>query len=497
MRSTEVRAQPPWRPDMRPVLNIQRKILIGLFVPAVCLFLLTGYSYSNLRLIEQRMEVLGRIDGVGTSIMELRRHGKLFLFYGEQREYDAALSLARETAGLLAEVKSALLFTEPRAMLDALLTQLQRYETGLAKVLAASSEGAADLLRLKSDAHMASMDLEERVMELSTAVRERISLISETLRLQLLTAALGVAALFAALGYFITAHVVRPLKIIERTTKQIGSGNFTPVPLRGARDEIRDLQEAFNTMVCELENRQGQLVRSQKLSSIGTLSAGIAHQVNNPLNNISLAAQAMRAHVQEPSSRVFAKALENIEKETDRARDIVRGLLDFARQSEFSPRNVRLKTVVGNAVRFASTQLPPGVRIDVDIPGECKLHIDPQRMSEALLNIIINGIQAIGAGPGKVSIHLGENPPEGMIRLLVEDSGSGIAPADLPHIFDPFFTRKEVGKGTGLGLSVGYGIVEECGGRIRAESEPGKGTRFILDLPLAAAEQPCDAGARP
>ncbi len=469
--------------SMRPVLNIQRKILIGLLVPAFCLIILTGYSYSNLLLIEQRIEVLGVIDKAELSVMELRRRGKMFLFYGDRADYEAVLASAAEAADLLRTVMTGLVFSEPKDMTGALMLRLEQY-LGSIETVRNAAQGD-DALLLKSEAHRISMDLEEDILLLSAAVRERVGLISETLRLQLLAAAFGVAALFVMLGWYITKHVLRPLKVVERTTRQIGEGNFTPVPLRGTRDEIRDLQEAFNTMVCELKKRQEQLVQSQKLSSIGTLSAGIAHQVNNPLNNISLSAQMMRQYDRDPSSPAFQKALANIEKETERARDIVRGLLDFARQAEFSPRRIRLKTVVDNAVRFASTQLPPGVTVRADVPGGCVLYLDPQRMSEALLNIIINGIQAVGDGPGEVVISLAGESPEGMVTLVVADTGSGIEAADLPHIFDPFFTRKEVGKGTGLGLSIGYGIIEECNGRVRVESEPGKGARFFIDLPLA------------
>jgi signal transduction histidine kinase len=105
-------------------------------------------------------------------------------------------------------------------------------------------------------------------------------------------------------------------------------------------------------------------------------------------------------------------------------------------------------------------------------------------MSEALLNIISNGVQAIGDRPGKVRVTLDAKPPKGMVTLLVEDSGCGIPPEHLQRIFDPFFTSKEVGRGTGLGLSIGYGIIEECGGGVRVESRPGQGSRFFIDLPL-------------
>jgi len=244
------------------------------------------------------------------------------------------------------------------------------------------------------------------------------------------------------------------------------------------------VQEAFNRMVQELEKRQDQLVQAQKLSSIGTLSAGIAHQVNNPLNNISTSAQILRDVLKDGTDPFGMKMLDNIENETARARDIVRGLLEFARHTELSVRIVPLRDVVNKAVQLVSSQVPPGVTVNVDVQGDIELELDPQRMGEVLLNLILNAIQAIETLPGEISLYMGKEPPERMVTLVVEDTGKGIAENDLPHIFDPFFTRKEVGKGTGLGLSVAYGIIEEFKGRIRAESEVGVGTRFLIDLPL-------------
>ena len=469
-------------------LNIRRKILIGLMAPAVCLAVLAGFSYSNLLLIERRIQVLGQIDEVEHSLLELRRLARFFLFYGADDEYGSVLESIATGTGLLEQVKTGLVFSEPKNMVDDLIHWLELYRESIVAVQAARSDAGADLLFLENEAQRLSMGLEEQVLSLSGAVRERIGYISESLRGQLLAATLAVASLLTVGAFFIHSQVLKPLKTIERTTRKIAQGNFTPVPVRKNRDEIRELQEAFNSMVSELRNRQEQLVQAQKLSSIGTLSAGIAHQVNNPLNNIYLSAQFLRGQMKCEADLAELKALDNIDNETRRARDIVRGLLDFARQSEFSLRRIRLKTVVENAVRFASSQLPPTIRIESKIPGDLILELDPQRMSGALLNIIMNGIQSMGAGPGEMRVYLGDPPDDDTVTLVIEDSGSGIAPEDVPHIFDPFFTRKEIGKGTGLGLSITYGIIEECRGTVRVESVVGKGTRFFIQLPRSDKE---------
>jgi len=327
-------------------------------------------------------------------------------------------------------------------------------------------------------------DLVDLAQQISALERNNILNINKHLRSQLVFSIMGVSILFLIIFYIVSTRVLKPLKIIELTTMQIARGNFQPLEVRKANDEIRQVQEAFNRMVQELEKRQDQLVQAQKLSSIGTLSAGIAHQVNNPLNNISTSAQILRDVLKDGTDPFGMKMLDNIENETARARDIVRGLLEFARHTELSVRIVPLRDVVNKAVQLVSSQVPPGVTVNVDVQGDIELELDPQRMGEVLLNLILNAIQAIETLPGEISLYMGKEPPERMVTLVVEDTGKGIAENDLPHIFDPFFTRKEVGKGTGLGLSVAYGIIEEFKGRIRAESEVGVGTRFLIDLPL-------------
>ena len=468
---------------MKLHLTIRKKIFLGLFFPTVCLGVLAAISYSNLLRIENRIQVLGRFNEIEQAVMETRREGKNYMFFGNEASYRKTLAGVDINRAMLHEARGHLLFAGPQAMSDNLLVRLDDYAAAMRWVHNATADNP-DMLVKKSEAHHISMLLEEQVMRLSAAVRTNLGVISSTLRAQLAGAALAVATLFSLLWYFISVHVLKPLRHIEDTTRQIARGEFKPIPLRQTRDEIQDLQAAFNSMVTELEQRQEQLIQSQKLSSIGTLSAGIAHQINNPLNNISLLAQMLRGKLESMGNASVTKVLGNMEEETERARDIVNGLLDFSRQSNFSPRRVRLRTVTNTAERLVAAQVPPRIQIVNDVAEESWVEVDPIRMSEVVLNIIINAIQAIGDAPGEVRLFLSPNPKLGQVELIIKDTGPGIAPEDIPHIFDPFFTRKAVGKGTGLGLAIGYGIIEECKGTVRVESSPGCGASFFISLPL-------------
>jgi signal transduction histidine kinase len=289
-----------------------------------------------------------------------------------------------------------------------------------------------------------------------------------------------------ALVVFVSKAILGPLGRVQEATRSIARGTFVPLAVREDGDEIQQVFVALNSMVEELKKRQTQLVQAQKLSSIGTLASGIAHQLNNPLNNISTSAQILAEET--GGQNDFAdKMMRNITQETLRARDIVKGLLEFSRHKDFAPAPCNLREVLESAVRLVSGQLGPRIAVDIRVPDDVTLYLDRQRFQEALLNLIINSIQAIGDADGAITITTSREA--GHKVLTISDNGPGMSPDTLQRIFDPFFSTKEVGQGTGLGLYIVYGIIEEHQGTIRVDSAPGKGTSFIIRLPLEAEEK--------
>jgi len=215
------------------------------------------------------------------------------------------------------------------------------------------------------------------------------------------------------------------------------------------------------------------------------LTSGVAHQLNNPLNNISTSCQILMEEGTEADPVFTRKLLGNIDQEVARARDIVKGLLEFSRAKEFELKPTVLAEVVERSVRLVSSQVPAGVEILREVPPKLVLPMDAQRMQEVFINLFINALQAIKGCSGRITISARPDPERGQVVVTVADTGIGIGPEDLARIFDPFFTTKEVGKGTGLGLSIVFGIVEQHQGEITVESAPGQGASFILRLPLS------------
>jgi len=231
----------------------------------------------------------------------------------------------------------------------------------------------------------------------------------------------------------------------------------------------------------ELEQR---LVQADKLTSIGLLAAGVAHEVNTPLAVISTYAQMLAKQVAEDSQKSLI--LDKIAKQTFRASEIVNSLLNFSRTSSTSFGNVTLNRVIQETLSLLEHQLQKaGVQIVTDLESELPaVYGNAGKLQQVFLNLFLNARDAMPGG-GKLDVRTWSDGA--VARIEVGDTGEGIAPENLMRIYDPFFTTKAARKGTGLGLSVSYGIMQEHGGAIEVENRRTGGALFRLELPLAAA----------
>jgi signal transduction histidine kinase len=229
----------------------------------------------------------------------------------------------------------------------------------------------------------------------------------------------------------------------------------------------------------ELERR---LVQADKLSSIGLLAAGVAHEVNTPLAVISTYAQMLAKQISEDEQK--SKLLDKIAKQTFRASEIVNSLLSFSRTSPTEFVEVDVSKVIQETLNLVEHQLKKsGVEVKLDAPPAlAAVKGNAGKLQQVFLNLFLNARDAMDAG-GTLTIHV--RAENGFARIDVTDTGQGIAPEHLERIYDPFFTTKAARKGTGLGLSVTYGIVREHGGTIEVDSRLGAGSRFRVELPLA------------
>jgi two-component system NtrC family sensor kinase len=281
----------------------------------------------------------------------------------------------------------------------------------------------------------------------------------------------------------------------ERTFRVTVSG------LRVAEEEEEEEEElvifeeltAYRRMAERQRELEAQLLQAEKLSALGVLVSGVAHELNNPLAVVLGRAQLLlRGELDERTRR----ALETVQIQADRMKRIIQHLLTVARKSPPERRWVDLNALLRETVELRVYQMRVNnIEVRWDLDGALpQIFADPHQLGQVFLNLVTNAEQAMAGRSGTLTIgteRIGE-----AIRVRVADTGSGIAPEHLPRIFDPFFTTKPVGRGTGLGLSVSYGIVAGHGGRIWAESRPGHGAVFFVELPLVT-EGPAESAEGP
>ncbi|MEK7196192.1 MAG: ATP-binding protein, partial [Nitrospirota bacterium] len=285
-------------------------------------------------------------------------------------------------------------------------------------------------------------------------------------------------------GQYLSRMVVRPLKQVENSMQRIAEGKFDTLSIESPDREIVSLSNAFSKMMKELELRQMKvIIQSEKLISLGTMVSGITHQLNNPLSNISTSCQILHEEIEEADIKYKRELLEQIEGQVERAKTMVHSLLEFARKKEFKTEPLPLKDLIDNTLKLLQGDIPTNVEIGTDIPEDVWIIADKQRIQQALLNIIKNGIDAI-PDEGQVFISATENNETKIVEIKIQDTGTGIEPEHIATIFEPFFTTKGEEKGSGLGLFVAREIIEEHSGIIEVDSAPNRGTTFSIKLPL-------------
>ena len=246
----------------------------------------------------------------------------------------------------------------------------------------------------------------------------------------------------------------------------------------------RQLQESHQ----ELAAAQQRLVHSERMASMGQLSAGVAHEINNPLGTVLLYSHMLLKRVKEEDEN--RKDLEMIVSEAARCKNIVRGLLDFARQSRVTKAPAYLPELVEAIMAIMKPRAEvAGVELTAEVdPAVPVMIIDADQVKQMLVNLVRNGIEAVQHDHGQVSLTARLLDSADTVQICITDNGSGIPQENIPRLFTPFFTTKEMGKGTGLGLAIAYGIVKMHFGDITVQSDPEAGTTFAISLPVGKPE---------
>lgn len=480
---------------MRFDSGIAGKITLGYYFVGAVILALSGFTFFELRQLEEASRSGERVGAFLTAVLQAGRLEKDYLLEGDVEALQTAVQHGKAAARLLDQHPSDFspvlgpgALAALRADLGGYVDSLQRLaEPGLerrtAEPLPAHGRAVGQDLIGTAEAMVAS----ERRLRQASLGRSRLALL------------VGVFALVvagAATARLLSRRVVRPLQQLEISMDSVAAGRLGQVAIDSRDREIVSLTRAFNRVLDELESKHAHLVRSQKLAALGTMLSGVAHELNNPLSNISTSCQILDEEIADPDLAYKRDLLAQIDEQVERARLIVRSLLEFARERPSRKERLVLAEVVEETLRFVRGEIPKGLQLHTEIPADLIVLADKQRLQQAMLNLIKNAAEAAGRG-GEIAI--GAERAAGAwsqarcaermdaVEIRIRDSGPGIESHILPRIFDPFFTTKEVGRGSGLGLAIVHEIIEEHQGCILAESEPGRGTVFRIRLPLAPA----------
>ena len=307
--------------------------------------------------------------------------------------------------------------------------------------------------------------------------------------------ALVLAAGVAASLVLLYKKLSRPLYELRAATARVADGDFTVEVTASGSGETAKVATDFNAMVRRLREASMRLANVDKLASVGTLAAGVAHEINNPLSFVTANLEYVEGELQrlqglDPDrAAILLEAIGDARQGAERVRAIVRDMRLFGGHREEAPRSIDVRPLIESSINLASSHLLHKARLVRDIAQVPNVLGSQQRLGQVFLNLLMNAAQSISVGSGDTNvIQVRTRLERGHVVVEIIDTGEGIPPENMKRLFDPFFTTKPVGEGTGLGLSICHGIVTALGGTMEVESELGAGSAFRVLLPVAPAD---------
>lgn len=517
-------------------MSLKKKIILSFLISSCILAIFALAAFINFIEIKKEIRYLELSDTIRSKTLQLRRHEKNFFLYGDPAESSNVHAYVKELRGIIGPAMSVY---NNKTMAELLLkldeysrmfTNIERRKSEFEKEFEAlkpylkdksvivpliestilerplvSAEAIRKLFPERPD-NPAAASLEKLSIEINSLRKDGeeiltlsknldISVRANTERAISLSEKAGIILfpLFFIVGlatlYIISQSVVQRLRIITDGIEKTGKGDFRSLTLDSGDDEVGRLIKAFNSMEDnliardeELRKKSEELLQSRKLASIGTLASGVAHELNNPLSNIYLAAQVLNKDIEKKDLPPLIKeTVSDIFSQTIRMKRIVSDLLAFARDKSPELKPVDIPALITNVLmNMPALCGMSAVKVNLNAPDMVETLADMAMLEQVFINLFANAVDAM-KGEGALGIDV--STAGGEIVIRISDAGSGIPPENISRIFDPFFSTKE--KGTGLGLAIVYNIIEKHKGRITVESGLNKGTAFTITLPGA------------
>ena len=463
------------------MLTIRQRTIIAAVSQAVLICIIGAFVYFSFRTIVSKLRGIEIIDDLNISVLEMRMAEKNFFLYKDNSAINELVYLGEEEYKGIQREKMYISSSLGEKTYNELEAMIKQY-VELANSIKMTPEVTAEQeTTFRSVGHQLTRLFELLLKRERTNVNYIINTGVFTL-----IGSLGFLLLFQLIMWrYFSRLIIQELAAMEPLITKVSEGRFHEVAVTRItpHNEVGIAIQAIADMARELEKREGELLQSEKLASLGVLTSGVVHELGNPLNNISLMAQTYLSLYDMLGAEEKKTFMGDILNQSERIRKIMQNLLDFSRQKQQELEEHDAGSLVEISIGLVINHMKLA---DVDlhkdiVPDLPPVFVDAPQIEQVLINLFVNAIQAMPGG-GDIFVEVSHDRESDAVLIKVRDTGKGIPKDVLPYVFDPFFSTKGT-KGTGLGLSVSYGILRQNKGEITVESQEGQGTTFTVKLP--------------
>ncbi len=462
-------------------MKISKKIYLTTFVNLGLIVVIGMFAIFSFNQISTKFKFTIIADKLNASFLEMRLLEKNYFLYNDKGGLLEIQEKAAETSITLNQMRADII----KAVGKEKFLHMQKLLQDYSRMVALGIKNNKNDAWTKREIRLVGQKLKSYSENVTALERQHVwDIITKTS--MVMRHSLWIIMIFAFIfSLFIVRSIRQPLHRIVALTKRISKGNFQKIKTKPPANEMGAVIIAINSMAEELSKREKAIVQSRRLASIGVLVAGVAHELNNPLNNIAIIAQTYNEVYDKLDKEQHIDFMAQVEEQVERLQKIIKNLLEFSK-----PKEPKLAEKDLNEVFMHSLELVQNVMTVANVQTRLKLadslpaiYIDEHQFQQVLVNMMINATQAMSSG-GELTVTTSFIKDKESVEISIADNGNGIAPEFLDHIFDPFFSTKE-DSGTGLGLWVSYGIVKKHKGRIKVKSTVGQGTTFTIIMPTS------------
>jgi two-component system NtrC family sensor kinase len=484
--------------------SLVSKITTSYGLSKIALLIFVAVVIADLHYLQTQIVEGEAVNDFFTTTQEIRFDEKNLFLYHHSSDYDklqgqlkTAENILSENQRVFSEIASDTELKKVNTLLDDYRQQLEQY-MGLSE---------SDRLGMQDKIRVTGHAITELIRDFNQRIRVVLTETTQVAARTLMIASVTVILLGILSAMFMVRRVVRPLRDLEKQLDELAEGNEQTLTLPSQDKEIQSFVHHFNSMLDRLRAQQNQTRQHEKAAALGVLVSGVAHELNNPLSNISTSVQLLLEDDGTTRDDLRRQWLAHVDGECERARRIVRRLLDSVRQPKLHLQSHNADVLVQSAVLLIHRQLPPTIYLHIEDIPSTPLLVDRERMQQVFINLIRNAVDAgaqnisvVGrettweeSMPANTDYLVGDIEPirhaAGVMQFNIEDDGPGISGEHLAQIFNPFFTTKSSGEGTGLGLYLVEEIISEHNGCMSVENREEGGTRFMVWLPVTNREK--------